>query len=602
MVTEKPSDAPLEKTFSDHFVAMVKSVFALPFIAIRRFFGGLWGIHSWIVCRALDAFDFLKSKPAISPFLIAFASFTFAIINPFNADDFDDTNASAAINATFAPFYNAEYAKTAILKPVTQLQSKITSFIKQNSRVDADKAASIEEAATLAIDNQAEEKHLTAQDQILLVLFQESSLKSAGNPFWPPSYQYQQAVLEAIARKKPKAIFLDFSYQNAHPPAEAPNAPDLSGINVFENLENLPDNFTFEKNDDLINYADALSNIRNGSFDEKNIAPIPIFTGPVSKTPRLAELQKSMEFGMVSLNIKIDDTIQYPLTENGKKTPAIALYKEWCDTQPATMPKRQNQLCVQLESSQRDDLQSSQPLSIYWGFGARNIESELGDKEIGGKSVTACARENFSGPFSMMLNILYQDLFHGIIKNPRQFNCGYHDFILAQELLGSSNPTELDQLYKDRLATLIEGKIVLVGANIDWLSDKFKTPFGQQPGVAIHAMALDNLITYGADYQRIPGPGIGSADVADLFSYAMMFIALLVMVLIQDALGSGPQRINDINRRYAIYTAIIATTTIVTFWVGAFIMHWPPVDLFEIIITLLLATAILEILTPREII
>lgn len=52
---------------------------------------------------------------------------------------------------------------------------------------------------------------------------------------------------------------------------------------------------------------------------------------------------------------------------------------------------------------------------------------------------------------------------------------------------------------------LLRERIVFVGVNLPALNGRVISPVqGQLPGVYFHAVALDNLITYGANYPRQP--------------------------------------------------------------------------------------------------
>jgi CHASE2 domain-containing sensor protein len=56
-------------------------------------------------------------------------------------------------------------------------------------------------------------------------------------------------------------------------------------------------------------------------------------------------------------------------------------------------------------------------------------------------------------------------------------------------------------------AAFLNGRFVLVGANLAGLNDRIYSPVnGWLPGVYIHAMALDNLLTLENDYKTVPQP------------------------------------------------------------------------------------------------
>ncbi|MDW5441172.1 CHASE2 domain-containing protein [Polaromonas sp. SM01] len=61
---------------------------------------------------------------------------------------------------------------------------------------------------------------------------------------------------------------------------------------------------------------------------------------------------------------------------------------------------------------------------------------------------------------------------------------------------------QLGELPEDKLAPYLAGRYVLVGANVPGYNDFAESPVhGKLPGVYMHAMALDNLLTYEGNYK-----------------------------------------------------------------------------------------------------
>lgn len=72
----------------------------------------------------------------------------------------------------------------------------------------------------------------------------------------------------------------------------------------------------------------------------------------------------------------------------------------------------------------------------------------------------------------------------------------YVDELMA--MVRSPNESE-----RERVKSIVEGSIVLVGGQIEGVQDYVVSPVhGSLPGVFFHAMALDNLITFGKSYTR----------------------------------------------------------------------------------------------------
>jgi CHASE2 domain len=125
-----------------------------------------------------------------------------------------------------------------------------------------------------------------------------------------------------------------------------------------------------------------------------------------------------------------------------------------------------------------------------------------------------------------------------------------------------------DDLYRDKYyidlngdpASLLAGRFVFVGVNLSGLNDKVFSPIhGYLPGVYKHAMATDNLITYGANYPTVPSP------------WLLGLIAILIYGIIETTkeLSVGATT----KRRNASLVSIICA---VSFTTVVFFCKWPP--------------------------
>jgi hypothetical protein len=96
--------------------------------------------------------------------------------------------------------------------------------------------------------------------------------------------------------------------------------------------------------------------------------------------------------------------------------------------------------------------------------------------------------------------------------------CPYNQVIPARALMGSVLIFE-----DEELDPLLRNRYVLVGTDLRYHADRVNTPFhGRLPGVFLHAMALDNLISLRGEY-RYPA----SED----FRFRTFAIALIVVML-----------------------------------------------------------------------
>ncbi|MBL4712595.1 MAG: CHASE2 domain-containing protein, partial [Gammaproteobacteria bacterium] len=84
-------------------------------------------------------------------------------------------------------------------------------------------------------------------------------------------------------------------------------------------------------------------------------------------------------------------------------------------------------------------------------------------------------------------------------EDPVNAQCAYHSVIYADELVYVDKAGTVQQ--KQRLAEALKNKVVMYGLSLEGLHDNIDSPVhGLLPGVFFHAMALDNLMHYGADY------------------------------------------------------------------------------------------------------
>ncbi|MGI4858190.1 MAG: CHASE2 domain-containing protein, partial [Janthinobacterium lividum] len=100
--------------------------------------------------------------------------------------------------------------------------------------------------------------------------------------------------------------------------------------------------------------------------------------------------------------------------------------------------------------------------------------------------------------------------------------CVHHDTFRVADLRG---PSEADD---KMLTTLIDGRIVMYGSALLAAGDYVNSPLeGDIPGVYLHAMALDNLITYGSNWKRLQ-----SIEWAAPFPDQAFFITVLVLTIL----------------------------------------------------------------------
>ena len=181
----------------------------------------------------------------------------------------------------------------------------------------------------------------------------------------------------------------------------------------------------------------------------------------------------------------------------------------------------------------------------------------------------------------------------------RPSGCFYHDVLNAGDLFAPENfyfgedpdaepPPVSAKVRQNLLRYFLEDRIVIVGQNVDYLSDYVVTPSGQYaPGPIVHAMALDNLIESGASAQRTPpANGVGNASLADILSILALAGALLLMIWREE---------NNWPRAFRKWPRWLFNAAIALMFGGAltayshFVKSWPMAYFWEVGVSFLFA-------------
>jgi hypothetical protein len=147
--------------------------------------------------------------------------------------------------------------------------------------------------------------------------------------------------------------------------------------------------------------------------------------------------------------------------------------------------------------------EDAQPMEIIWG----NLGSKLNE------SWMQCTSE---GALHHLFNILRE--------NPlaAKRTCPHTNTISVVHLLGPFN---------DGVKKAIEGKAVFYGGNFQMVGDRVVSPvYDDLPGVYLHAMAYDNLVTFGSAYKRADHHGFSLSSVVN----GLLLLFTVVLLLLVD--------------------------------------------------------------------
>jgi CHASE2 domain-containing sensor protein len=168
-------------------------------------------------------------------------------------------------------------------------------------------------------------------------------------------------------------------------------------------------------------------------------------------------------------------------------TPAFAMYdaRARLDARPRLAPE------------------DAQPMEIIWG----NHASKLNE------SWMHCTSEP-----------ALWHLFNILRENPlaAKRTCPHTNTISVVHLLGP---------YNERVREAVEGKAIFYGGNFQMVGDRVISPvYDDLPGVYLHAMAYDNLVTFGSTYKRADHHGLSLSSVVN----GLLLLFTVVLLLLVD--------------------------------------------------------------------
>jgi hypothetical protein len=309
-------------------------------------------------------------------------------------------------------------------------------------------------------------EHERAQTTVMLI---DDATRADAGETWPARYAYHARLAKALARYRPKAVFFDIYFSQAR---SDPSLPAL---------------------------AEALCALRRQGT-EVFLGAVPDAEGSDSLRAELEALAGKC-FHKVGLQYTPDSLDRlawtYPLREQSEDgvlpNAALAIYEH---AYAGRIPEEEGEL------------------ALTWGlstaaYGVRWVEPGAAESsrlycraDMGWRDalLPAGAREKLAG-------------------NDKPL-CVFHNTLYAGDLAAGSEEEEAV------LKQLLQGRTVMVGTALANSPDRVQSPLhGRIPGVYLHAMALDNLLTYGAGYPREIHL-IGKIDSAHLWLY--LFLALSV--------------------------------------------------------------------------
>jgi CHASE2 domain-containing sensor protein len=289
---------------------------------------------------------------------------------------------------------------------------------------------------------------IEGRSEYSVVLITESTLsqKNLQNS-WPYSPDSYATLLGSILALEPKSLFIDIQWKSME-----------AGIGECNKINNdykgLVDILSYYADDEIPVF---LATVNSGETDGCQLPKeILALTKPVS----------------VELSISKFDGVSrsYQFEGNGLLSAALAICKHHFETNCGTEIRKSMDIIWGMKANPLND----------WMEGAVDNQT-VTDKSIGTSIFTKGKQA---------------------IVNSRP----YSNYLLAEDVVNRLSddqdvPNQDAQAYDD-LKARITGKNILLGANIIASGDYVFSPNGQvRPGVFYHAMALDNLISFGNNFK-----------------------------------------------------------------------------------------------------
>lgn len=294
-----------------------------------------------------------------------------------------------------------------------------------------------------------------AQDRIAVVMIDDHTLAARGIG-WPPQYAYYDELLRRVLAQRPRAVYLDILMQQRR------------------------------------DYDDSYEDARLGIGEEIAAAGIPVYFGVSAPGGRsifsgaggARDVATSWQGAGSGYPLRIaGDYVNeqgrdaQAAREDGADTRsvALALYQAACPRAGDGCAAPANALSVRAQAL---------PMAVQWG-------STLPQRPDGAAAV-ACTRGGAAATgarlrqaWAMLADSFNSGRDEAAEDHGRQ-TCAY-TFTVFEE-----------QLDDESLREALADRVVLVGTHLVGLNDRVPSPVHQQiPGVYLHAMALDNLMTWG---------------------------------------------------------------------------------------------------------
>lgn len=301
----------------------------------------------------------------------------------------------------------------------------------------------------------------SGQRSITVVTLDDADLREYGLN-WPVPLDYYQRLLDGVLKRKPQAIFLDVVFLDDKPEREI-NA--LVGAACRASEAGVPFFMaTFAR--------DALtSNAERKLFDARTATGEPCAV-PVRSNVTPDSLDQSQ--WAYSLKPRAEDEAAHHVGRPAEHLPDSVALSIYCRFHAAKCPA-----------------DAGVPLALIWATRAAPTNVEI----MVARDAAGALKPVCRGVWNWWEVIPGAGLLMTVAGRPNLPLCPYNQVVPVRAFKGQGfSPQELDEA--------IAGKVVMIGADLKAVGDNAFSPLhGRLPGVHVHAMALDNLISFNGRYR-----------------------------------------------------------------------------------------------------
>lgn len=352
-----------------------------------------------------------------------------------------------------------------------------------------------------------------AQDLVTVVLIDDDYVEALDGQ-WPVPFVDQALLLDQILQHGPRSVFVDLAYRHAR--GEPWELAELVKTIDDGSKGDAEASRVFVPH--LMSRGDGSS--RDGGCADRDLP---------SDSTAIRDVRANAAEGVLSdvatsrANVVYvgwsecrDRYPAYYRSEPELPTPAFALFQDYCEKAGDELPA-----CVDIA----DPGAFEEPMMVRWGLGVSELHQQLLAPLLAEHGVTCVRASELDGVERIRIVIqqvsatISQSLGGGRERG-RAEPCLYTDTLPGVYMLGLSD--DYDELHHQ----LFHDRVVLIGTRIDAVNDYALSPVNNRvPGVFVHAMALDNYLTYGRRYFH------------DLGFFATLFAEIVTLFLILMIVG-----------------------------------------------------------------